>query len=720
MTMSYQNSTDYLIKNMVQASFSKIAPFWPLQNIIAVNPLQGFEMLAIEDAITQAQAFFEQKNLPSEMEDINRHTIKWLQIYSDEGQATIKMPSKNHSFYLAWLELVVFDKTLHRNHIDKTRLLSSLSKNSSLVIEEYLEKLSVPIPDRELFLTLLLTTLSGWASYVKYKTDWSHSLWSQEDYLAVRLVTTYLLWPEAKKLLDWHRSCLSNANNHVLENIQIAEENYRLNLLRKISHQKNLSTHIPAAQLIFCIDVRSEPFRAAVESVGDYETYGFAGFFGVPVTLYDQIGGESYHSCPVLLQPSHVVTELPCSDAERLRDEKGYYFVRLVKKFYHSLKYNFTTPFVVAEAVGCFAGLWMAFKSLAPNLSVKAARAFHQLCRPSIISEPSLSEISLDERCRYAESALKTIGLTSGFSPLIIFCGHGSHTENNAYASALDCGACGGRRGGSNAKILASILNQYEVRAYLLGKNIVIPELTRFIAAEHNTTTDQVTLYIHERRDDVENLQRDLDQAREINSRRRLSKLGVMNGGSYQSMLRSHDWAQVRPEWGLTGNAAFIVAPRALTRNLDLDGRCFLHSYDYRQDPDGGTLAAILTAPMVVAQWINCQYLFSSINNVAYGGGSKVTKNITGKIGIMQGNASDLMTGLPLQSLCYDDVNLAHSMQRLLVLVLAPQSLVAAIIRAQAILQRLFANGWVQMVVIEPEDGQQYMLSRDLSWQAIN
>jgi len=71
----------------------------------------------------------------------------------------------------------------------------------------------------------------------------------------------------------------------------------------------------------------------------------------------------------------------------------------------------------------------------------------------------------------------------------------------------------------------------------------------------------------------------------------------------------------------------------------------------------------------VVAQWINAQYLFSTENNAIYGGGSKVTKNIVGKFGIMQGNASDLMTGLPLQSVHSSDKTSYHEPQRLMTVV---------------------------------------------------
>ena len=226
-----------------------------------------------------------------------------------------------------------------------------------------------------------------------------------------------------------------------------------------------------------------------------------------------------------------------------------------------------------------------------------------------------------------------------------------------------------------------------------------------------------MTLYGDVSHEAIQKMKQDLEKARQINSAVRLKQLQVPNGNAHHSRLRSQDWAQVRPEWGLARNAAFIVAPRDISAPLNLEGRCFLHSYDYTRDAEGRSLTGILTAPMVVAEWINTQYLFSTLDNVAYGGGSKITKNITGKTGIMQGNASDLMTGLPLQSVYRSDGEAYHEPQRLMTVVYAPRPMLDAIIHAQPVLQKLFGNGWVQLACIEPDSRKTYMLNRDLTWK---
>jgi len=299
-------------------------------------------------------------------------------------------------------------------------------------------------------------------------------------------------------------------------------------------------------------------------------------------------------------------------------------------------------------------------------------------------------------------------GMSQNTARLVVLTGHGGSAVNNPYAAALDCGACGGHAGGTNARVLAAMLNDAEVRSGLAGQDLAIADETLFLAAEHNTTTDEVTIYDtgtvpSSHRADLDVLTADLASAARTNRARRAVQLGrtaddLITGASH--------WGEVRPEWGLAGNASFIVGPRWLTETLDLDGRAFLHSYDWQQDAGGSALATILTAPMVVAQWINCQYLFSTIDNQRYGSGDKVTQNVIGGIGVVQGNGGDLKVGLPRQSLFTDDGRAFHTPQRLLTVVLAPLARVEAIVEVNDILGKLFDNGWVQLVVIDPATGK--------------
>ena len=677
------------------------------------------------------------------MEEINRETIKWCQAFFDEGQATINMPFRHQGLYQAWRQLIPFDKRLP--HIN-TQWLANLSLSAEQTIAECMAKLSIPYEHRSLFLTLLLTTLPGWASYVKYRTEWAqndiihcHPV-TQADYLAMRIVLVCIIWPEASQLMTWHQQANSRFTSQLITKIVNAERRYQDSLLNELFQQiPNIyprNQHTPLAQLVFCIDVRSEPFRRALEAQGNYETFGFAGFFGIPTQIKNKLTEECYSSCPVLLIPQHTVKEtFLCSDETARKISEGIKRITTVKRLYQALKYNFTTPFALVEILGFWSGLCMLLRTITPLYSTRWKQKILKLLqplstkRPLLIPEEGASGIDIKDQCAYAESALRMMGLTDNFSPLIVLCGHGSLTQNNAYASALDCGACGGNQGDANARILATILNDLDVRAYLAKKGIIIQSKTRFIAALHNTTTDEVTLYPNDNinmKKELNTLMRDLEVARETNNHWRCQQMGYdgcrQNKKTCIAQLnkRSTDWAQTRPEWGLGRNAAFIIGPRNLTKNIDLEGRAFLHSYNWQQDKDGSSLTTILTAPMVVAQWINNQYLFSSLDNVAYGSGSKITHNITGKIGVMQGNGSDLMHGLPLQSIYINETKAYHEPLRLMSVVYAPRSFISDIISHQAILQKLFSHGWVELVCIEPNDGSIYYLKRDLTWKKDN
>ena len=723
------------LDSLIKQSWKNIAPFWPLKNIIAINPLQGLEDLPIEKAILEGAVFFEQKELPKPIELINRQTIKWLQAFFDEGQATIGMPLRINGLYKAWIKLAYFDDQIHGDDVNKKQWLSQLSKSPEASIKACLLKLDIPKEEYSLFMTLMLTTLPGWASHIKYRTNWTedeslHHI-SETDYLAIRLIITSLLWEEAVDLIKWHKESqkLQIKKKCPMEKIQKTETEYLLPLLSKLESQTMHERSLPDAQIVFCIDVRSEPFRRNLESQCNYETFGFAGFFGVPVNIKNTITEELYASCPVLLKPQHTVNESPCSTQACIQHYAGYQKLNKLNEVYQSLKYNFATPFALVELMGLAAGFWMALRSLTPTIALDISNFIIKKIRPNETFTPSLENISFTDQCTYAESALRTIGLTKNFSSLIVFCGHGSTTQNNVYASALDCGACGGHHGGSNAKIIAKILNTQKIREHLKQKGISIPISTYFIAAEHNTTTDEVEIYTSKKYDtliekEIEKLKYNFECAGKINSQRRSQDMGFdadENKSFKQTKVRSIDWAEARPEWGLARNASFIVAPREMTKKIDLEGRAFLHSYDYLQDLDGTILTLILTAPMVVAQWINSQYFFSTLDNIAYGCGSKITTNITGKIGIMQGNASDLMNGLPLQSVYKTDTEAYHKPVRLMVIVYAPSGLIDKIIEKQPLLQKLFRNGWVLLICIAPDkNNHHYFLDRDLTWRKKN
>lgn len=710
-------------------SWSKIAPFWPLKNLIATNPIAGFENMPFKEALKHAKAHFQQANLPKPMQTVNRETIKWLQTFFDQGLSTIQMPLRNRGLLHSVLTLLPLDHELHANNPQKVAWLESLPHNADAIIQEALNVLNIPEEEHELFFTLMLTTLPGWAAYIQYRTGWADDADSknpnfvtQNDYLAIRLILTVLVWPNAHKLLSWHKKALMQADVEPLHQHVVAKEKaFQKRLLNKLNLMPVRVKNNADAQLVFCIDVRSEPYRHALEAQGSYETFGFAGFFGLPVSIESGITGERYASCPVLLKPAHTVIDKPtCSQSTC---QKGHHRLQGIKKIYQSVKYTFTVPFSMVETIGLGCGIWMGLKTFWPKVAMRIKLGIKDKMASPLALRPTIHAIPFDDQITFSANALKTMGLTDHFAPLVVFCGHGSKSQNNAYATALDCGACGGRHGAPNARILAYILNQDTIRKALKKEGLAIPDSTYFLGAEHNTTTDEMTVFDHDappsHHERIKSLKRDFHAVRSANSLWRSQEMGLKTSLKRAAKItaeRASDWAQVRPEWGLARNAAFIVGPRSLTQNAHLQGRSFLHSYAWDQDEDGSILAAILTAPMVVAQWINSQYFFSTVDNVAYGGGSKVTSNVTGKIGVMQGNASDLMHGLPLQSVYKTDRKPYHQPMRLTVVIQAPKNRISTVIKAHAILQKLFGGGWVHLICMDPEHNDIFRLETNLTW----
>ena len=534
--------------------------------------------------------------------------------------------------------------------------------------------------------------------------------------------------PEAEQSLIW---------------LEAHEETYRHGLLHGIASGlpadlkekiKTESGTRPAAQAVFCIDVRSEPLRRNLESVGTFETLGFAGFFGVPIKYSAYGDVTSLDVCPALLKPRYRIAEVPSTACAGRGDthRRGKDQVRQLKKVTSSLKGSAVSCFGFVESLGALFVAPFVGKTFAPVSYAGIGNWLERRLAAPIDVMPDLGPhkdedetdrhdsglpygLSLDERLFFGEAALSIMGLTRNFARLVLLNGHGSLTENNPYGAALDCGACGGNAGGPSARLLAAVLNEPAVRDGLGKRGIVIPDDTLFLAGEHNTTTDRVTVFAEaevpvSHRVDLDRLLQGLESARQQTCAERRSKLTLTGSAdanaAEHALERATDWAQVRPEWGLARNAAFLIGPRWMTDHLNLDSRTFLHSYDWSIDANGKALEIILTAPMVVAEWINTQYYFSTVDNQRFGSGTKVTHNVVGLVGVMQGNAGDLQIGLPQQSVMSAEGQLYHEPLRLMTVCMAPLSRVSAIVNGNASLRQLFDNEWVTLVVIEPTSGQ--------------
>ena len=345
--------------------------------------------------------------------------------------------------------------------------------------------------------------------------------------------------------------------------------------------------------------------------------------------------------------------------------------------------------------------------------------AKHSATDPAPSFDPPLE---LTARTNAAASILRAMSLTDGFASLVLLVGHGANVVNNPHASALHCGACGGYSGEVNARLLAGLLNDAAVREALVADGINIPAETLFVGGLHDTTTDAVTLYTKDHVSaahgtDIERAQTWLATAGGMARGERALRLPRAQSGE-QVTKRSHDWAETRPEWALAGCSAFIAAPRSRTKGKSLQGRAFLHDYDWRADRDFGVLELIMTAPVVVASWISLQYYGSTVAPALFGGGNKLLHNVVGGIGVVEGNGGLLRAGLPWQSV-FDGEKLAHEPLRLSVCIEAPREAMTAILKTHPDVRALFDNQWLYLFALDDRGAMAWRYCGNLKWEAV-
>ena len=752
---------------LVESACEAIPPLWPLRHFVAVNPYLGLTDRPFEEALGYAERVFD---APASMKDdyyqrayregrfdyvdlqaaarlsgdapaeeaafptavdvleakgearleslVVDEISRWCAGRFDAGQATWKQPWRDEPVFEAWRAHAQIDRSAELRGLPGLRAyVAGLPAEPHAVIDVVMSQLGVPVESREEYLARLLGSILGWAGHAQYRRREARMRGGDDDALVALLAIraafdgaigqAFSLALDASAVARIRRELPSTLRLHRPLVLQRALENgYQRRLLEKLSQRDEAPRAArPELQIACCIDVRSEVLRRHLEQQsGAIETIGFAGFFGVAVEYEAPEGFGPTSRCPALIAPPMRAEERSSAEERAESVDRG-----ARRGWFNALRKQTVGSFPFVETVGWFFGLRllgdsMGWSQTRPDgilLPVPERKVENlELVDPATGGVPKTTDI--------AESILRGMGLIDRFAPIVVLCGHGGHSPNNPFASALDCGACGGHAGDLNARVAVDVLNDPAVRESLVARGIEIPADTVFVAALHETTSDRIELLEPSPAASPKALARIGDWLEEASAATREERLASMGDPSgwrstdAEIRRRSRDWSETRPEWALARNAAFIAAPRTRSRALDLEGRTFLHDYDAGLDPDAQVLNTILTAPMVVASWINLQYYGSTVAPERFGAGDKTLHNVVSHLGVLEGNGGDLRVGLPLQSV-HDGEDFVHEPLRLTGIVAAAPDKIDACIEGDEGLRNLVDHEWIHLIAWDLE-----------------
>ena len=645
----------------------------------------------------------------------------WAAGFFDQGQALWAAPRRRGA-YDAWRQYATHDLTPEITGLRGFGLFASETPDKADDAKlRAATRLGLSKPALETYLHQLLFTLGGWAQVARYQL-WQAELAGGSDQTITDVLTIRLLWEEALLIqyeddigTEWQTVMAAHAapltpDNDLLVN-GILQEAWERAVQRDLAETfaapaPQHNTERPLLQAAFCIDVRSEVFRRALEAVNpSIQTLGFAGFFGLTAAHKGFASDVEELRLPVLLNPGVTST----SQGYDTQAEQTARFKARAIRAWGRFKLAAVSSFAFVEATGpIYVGkLVRDALNLAPN-AVPGG--------PAPRLDPALDTAAQIDA---AETILRAMSFTDNFARLVVLAGHGANVVNNPFASGLHCGACGGYSGEVNARLLAGLLNSTDVRNGLAARGITVPDDTLFVGALHDTTTDAMTLFTQDvssagHTADLRQAETWFEVAGAVTRGERALRLP--RAGDHDDIaLRSRDWAETRPEWALAGCKAFIAAPRRRTSGKDMAGRAFLHDYDWKNDKAFGVLELIMTAPVVVASWISLQYYGSTVAPDTFGAGNKLLHNVTGGIGVVEGNGGILRAGLPWQSV-HEGESYAHDPLRLSVCIEAPREAMTEILKRHDGVRALFDNRWLHLFALDENGQMAWRYEGDLKW----
>jgi uncharacterized protein YbcC (UPF0753/DUF2309 family) len=680
------------MKQALLSSLARIPPLWELESFVAVNPFLGWTGRSFESAMRSLEELWGRPVVArtdggahaSARSSWRKDTADailgpFLASYYDKDTAIWPAPWKDLRLFEAWKASLPGSAGLARKTARRlTAALAALPPTPIGICGLIAERHRMDEQAAAARVLQLLAELPGWASYMRRRA-WPSApgddsdlaalaamLWILDEVIGIRTV------PEASPAEELTLRLRAQ---------EAREKSFIEPLLAALSRASAAAGALPArpaasspsVRAAFCIDVRSEVFRRAWESLDQgVQTDGFAGFFGLPLS-WDQ-GSGSEDLFPVLL---HAGVRLKGSRESPPRAP--------VKR----LAAGGPQGLAFVEVGGVLSSLSLA-------RGVRTAKRVDRY--PGL--EDAVRALPRELKTRYADGILKNLGWGGPWAPLMLFIGHRGSCVNNPHAAGQDCGACGGRSGEASARMAAALCNDQEVRAELRSSGRPIPDAVLFLGGLHDTTLDHVTLFSRGApRGWAPLIDAAREQLEEAGALARAERARAFPFLDREAAARASDWAETRPETALAGNAAFVAAPRSLTRGLDLGGRVFLHSYEPGKDPDGSVLELILTAPVIVASWISLQYMASAASPELYGAGDKVLHTVVGGLGVAEGNNRDIRAGLPLQSVSFEG-KLYHDPLRLHVVIGAPEPAIDQVLRRHQAVRELVENQWVHLFAL--------------------
>ncbi|MFT4754082.1 MAG: hypothetical protein ACI85Q_001638 [Salibacteraceae bacterium] len=816
MTTNIHSQAKPLIDTL-RTACKKIAPVWPLENFVAVNPYLGmtdqkFADVAIDLAVAgdirmtlpyefylekintgelthdamaialkkhnqseEVDAFLnsvslqntqphQEKRIPTiadvasqlTQKDWNRfitaRITNWATSYFDSKQAIWAIANKEESPFTAWKEVAKVDLTTEIAGLTGFRkIVNSLPTQPLAAAQMAIEKLDIPEEGLDIYLHSLLVRMGGWSAYTA-QLDWDNVLYGKKDGKVIEFLTILLCWEmcllECIKTSglaeEWMEAKKTLANVHITkqQNLPLIQKlvlqdafdlSAQQNIINKFTGSVTKLEKIqPKVQAIFCIDVRSEVYRRNLERVdSEIHTMGFAGFFAFSINYVPLGHNTGEANCPVLLKTGYTIKE-EISDTKKNKtaiDQRILH--RQIQQVWKSFKsgavscFSFVSPLGLSYLPKLFTDSFGWTRPVPHPKKVGLKSTFYSQMGVHISSEiinGQISGIPIGEQINLAKNALTAMSLTRNFGKLVLIVGHGSTMVNNLHATGYDCGACGGHTGEANAKVVADVLNNSIVREGLQNAHIHIPENTIFLACLHDTTTDEMRIFNtydipNTRIDELNDLNETFKKAGQIARAERSLRLeNIPSSNTDKSILaRSKDWSQTRPEWGLAGCSAFVIAPRERTQGIDFQGKSFLHSYNWKNDTEFAVLEAIMTAPMVVTSWISLQYYASTVDNKNYGSGNKTLHNVTSGIGVLEGFSGDLRVGLPWQAV-HDGNKYQHEPIKLNVIIEAPKEAMNAVLKKHSSVKDLCDNGWLYLLAMGEDGKIAHRYDGDFTW----